>query len=902
MNQSLKDIASDRQRQRVRATVTVGVAPRVGFVLSFALLVTLGWLRGTSTPVSAAEPMGATAVADAIERLPVAGSVLLTGAHPDDENNALLAYLARGLHLRTAYLSATRGDGGQNLLGNEQYEALGILRTEELMAARGLDGAEQFFANAYDFGFSKDAGETLEKWGHENVLRDYVRVIRRFRPDVIISRFSGTPADGHGHHQASGILTKEAFTAAADPARFPELADEGLQPWQARWLFINRGGRGGGEAGSFTITLGGFSPVYGEEFGDLGAQARSQHRSQGMGRAGGEGPYTATFTLADSAPGVTGSPKELFEGIDLTLNRFTILSGNAQQVGQRVATIEKAIAAARNSLSALEPSRVLPSLAEGLTLLRGLPQEISSSSAAQDSKDLALFWLERKEQDFERAISLAAGVELSAQADTNEIVPGSTFQVSLTAAVRQSDMVRLGPVSMDGPSGWKIEPAGLPARGARDERVEARFQVTVPADAQVSQPYWLVNDRTNDSFPVEPGPVAGMPHQPALLQANLQFSVASLTDPISVEMNADVVYRYGDRIYGEREDPVAVLPALGVWLEPGVAVFPQGSQSTRAFLARVRNNSGSDQSGTLRLTLPDGWQSTPPGVSFTLHSRDDEAAVRFEVAPPAASSTATERHTIQAVAELNGSSYSTGYSVIDYPHVTKRYWFQPAEATLERFDVKVAPGLRVGYIMGSGDEVPNGMKQLGVQVTELTTDDLSFGDLSRFDVIVTGIRAYEVRRDIAASHDRLMEFVKNGGLMIVQYSRPGGFSDILSPYPMRMNTGLRVAVEQAPVEILEPGHPLFNFPNKITNEDFNGWVQERGTYFMESWAPEYTPLLASNDPGEPSQEGGMLLAPYGDGYYLYTGYVWFRQLPAGVPGAYRIFANMISLGKSPTKP
>ena len=893
-------VRSEQSSAKLRTHPSVVVRTVGGALIS---LLALWWSHGAPAPVSAAEPKDAAAVADAIERLPVVGSVLLTGAHPDDENNALLAYLARGLHLRTAYLSATRGDGGQNLLGNEQYEALGILRTEELMAARRLDGAEQFFAQAYDFGFSKDAGETLEKWGHENVLRDYVRVIRRFRPDVIISRFTGTPADGHGHHQASGMLTKEAFTAAADPARFPELADEGLQPWQARWLFINRGGRGGGGgADSFTITLGGFSPIYGEEFGGLGAQARSQHRSQGMGQSASGGPYTTSFVLADSAPGVTGPPKELFQGIDLTLNRFTILSGSAPGVAQRIAAIEKSIVASRSALSPYDPGKVVPMLAEGLTLLRELAAEISSSTAPQDSKDLALFWLEKKEAHFERAIVLAGGVVLDAIADTAEVVPGSTFQVILTGAVRESNMLRLGTVSLTGPSDWMIEPVGQPAVGARDERIEAKFQVSVPADAAVSQPYWLVSDRTTDSFPVEPGPLAGIPHQPALLQASVQLGIASLTNPINVERISNVVYRYADRVYGEREDPVAVLPALGVWLEPGVAVFPPGAISARAFLARVRNNAATSQSGTLRLSLPAGWQSNPATAAFTLNGREDESAIRFEVTPPAASLTSTERHTIQAVAESNGNSYSTGYAVIDYPHVTKRYWFQPAEAALQRFDVKVAPGLKVGYIMGSGDEVPNGLKQLGVEVTELTTDDLSFGDLSRFDVILTGIRAYEVRRDIAANHNRLMEFVKNGGLMIVQYSRPGGFSDILPPFPMRMNTGLRVAVEQAPVEILEPTHPLFNFPNKISNDDFNGWVQERGTYFMESWAPEYAPLLASNDPGESLQEGGMLLAPYGNGYYLYTGYVWFRQLPAGVPGAYRIFANMISLGKSPNKP
>jgi LmbE family N-acetylglucosaminyl deacetylase len=868
-----------------------------------ALLLAAWWVRGTSASVAATGPSDAIAVADAIERLPVVGSVLLTGAHPDDENNALLTYLARGLHLRTAYLSATRGDGGQNLLGNEQYEGLGILRTEELMAARRIDGAEQFFAQAYDFGFSKDAGETLEKWGHENVLRDYVRVIRQFRPDVIISRFTGTPADGHGHHQASGMLTKEAFTAAADPTQFPELGSEGLEPWQAKWLFINRGGRGGsGGADSFAITLGGFSPVYGEEYGDLGAKARSQHRSQGMGQAGDGGPYTTTFVLAASADPNAPPPRELFAGLDLTLNRFAILSGNAPRVVERISEIEEQIEAARSAFSPYDPPKVLPSLVQGLALLRELRAEVSSWSTPQGDKNLANLWLQRKESDFERAIVLAGGAVVEATVESAEIVPGGQFEVTVAGKVHEADAMQVGEIRLDGPSDWKIEQTGPTAMGAEEGGVEAKFQITVPPEAPVAQPYWLVNERTNDAFSVEPGPLAGSPHQPALLTATWELSVALPSGLVGLELTADVVHRYADRVYGEREDPLAVLPVLGVWLEPGVAVFPQGSRSTRAFLARVRNNTATQQTGTLRLALPSGWQASPASASFTLEEQGAEASIRFEVTPPAASRTASERHTIQAVAEAAGKSYSTGYTVIDYPHVTKRYWFEPAEATVERFDVKVAPGLRVGYIMGSGDEIPNGIKQLGVEVTELTGDDLSFGDLSRFDVIVTGIRAYEVRRDVSANHDRLMEFVRNGGLMIVQYTRPGGFSDILPPYPMRMNSGLRVAVEQAPVEILEPDHPLFSFPNKIVNDDFNGWVQERGTYFMESWAPEYTPLLASNDPGEPLQEGGMLLARYGDGYYLYTGYAWFRQLPAGVQGAYRIFANMLSLGKSPTQP
>ena len=901
MNSHDSELGNRNELARIRG---VRCAARRVFVAGLlGMLVALTIFRSTPAPVAAAGANDAAAVADAIERLPVVGSVLLTGAHPDDENNALLAYFARGMHLRTAYLSATRGDGGQNLLGNEQYEALGILRTEELMAARRLDGAEQFFAQAYDFGFSKDQEETLQKWGHNNVLGDYVRVIRQYRPDIIISRFTGTSADGHGHHQASGTLTNEAFTAAADPAKFSEQVREGLAPWQARWLFINRGGGGGGGrpagADTFTVALGGFNPLYGEVLGDLGAEARSQHRSQGMGQAGRGGVYTANFSFWDAAQAGATPPKDLFEGIDLTLNRFTILAGGAPGVAQRVAAIEKSIQTAHDALSPTNPAKVLPMLAEGLGVLRELPSEISSTSVSQQSKDLALFWLQRKEEDFEHAIELAGGVKLSALADSDHVVPGGKFQVSLTGLVPEQSGLRAQQVSLTGPAGWKIEEiTGNAATSNPGNGVERKFQVTVPPDAAPSQPYWLVNARSNDAFRPDPGPWIASSHQPALLKGNFQLTIADDGKQIELNRTVDVVYRFADRIYGQRESPLAVLPQLGVWLEPGIAVFPQGIKTTRAFLARVRNNSTAEQKGTLRLTLPAGWQSNPSAASFTLAARGDEASIRFEVPPPATSSTAVERQPITAVAEAGGNSYSTGYAVIDYPHIQTRYWFQPAQANLERFSVNVAPGLKVGYIMGSGDEVPNGLKQLGVEVTELTTDDLAFGDLSRFNVIVTGIRAYEVRKDISANNARLMDFVKNGGLMIVQYSRPGGFSDILAPYAMKMDSRLRVAVEEAPVEILEPANPLFHFPNEITARDFDGWVQERGTYFMANWAPEFTPLLESHDPGEPPQKGGMLVAPYGKGLYVYTGYVWFRQLPAGVPGAYRIFANMISLGKA----
>ncbi|MBI4465259.1 MAG: PIG-L family deacetylase, partial [Acidobacteria bacterium] len=817
-----------------------------------------------------------------------------------DENSQLLPYLARGLHLRTAYLSATRGDGGQNLIGNEQYEALGILRTEELLAARRLDGAEQYFAQAYDFGFSKSAEETLEKWGREGVLSDFVRVIRTFRPDIIITAFSGTASDGHGHHQSSGILAREAFRAAADPNRFPAQIQQGLKPWQASKLFWNvfvrRGGEGSDSEG-VEMRLDEFDFLYGRTYAGIGQEARSMHRSQGMGGGGGRSPV-ALFRLVDSAPNMASGGRGLFDEIDLTLNRFTKLAGGSATVARHVEAIQKAVESARRMLSPTEPARILPALAEGLDHLHELRRDIDQGAMDEETRQQALFLLDRKEGDFVRAITLAGGVQMEALADKGEIVAGETFSVTLSAVVPAQGPFQGVGATLEGPPGWKIQRLAASDSG----HLETKFQVVVPADAPVSQPYWLLRPRTRDYFPPPEVAWIGAAQNPAILKGNFQFQISTNGKTLPIEQQADVVFRFGDRVYGQREKPLTVVPSVAVWLEPEATIFPAGSRQDKDLMVRVRNHAQTRQEGTIRLELPPGWRSEPAEKPFVLEGLGDELPARFEVFEPDSQlNSERERHPVKAVAQTKEASYSTGYQVVDYPHIQPRYWFRPAVADLVRFDVQVAPNLKVGYVMGSGDAVPEALKQLGVVVEPLGPEALTFTDLSRYDAIVTGIRAYELRKDLVSNHARLMDYVRNGGVMIVQYSRTGGYSEPLGPYPMKLGASPRVAVEEAPVEILEPSHPVFHFPNTITENDFAGWVQERGTYFMESWDSQYQPLLTSHDPGEPPQKGGMLLASYGKGYYLYTGYVWFRQLPAGVPGAYRIFANLISLGKAPAR-
>ncbi len=876
-------------------------------ILAVLLLGTL-WLYRDQPQALASESADAAAIAEAIDRLPVVGSLLLIAAHPDDENSQLLPYLARGLHLRTAYLSATRGDGGQNLLGNEQYEALGILRTEELLAARRLDGAEQFFAQAFDFGFSKSAEETLEKWGREQVLGDFVRVIRKFRPDIIISRFTGTSRDGHGNHQAAGILTREAFRAAADPQRFPEQIEAGLRPWQASKLFLNLRGA---EADSVTVSLEGFDPLYGRTYAEIGTEARSMHRSQGMGRSRGRGPYFASFSLLDSASPAAGPPeglpKGLYDGMDLTLNRFTQLSGGSAAVARRVRSIEQDIETARKMLSPTQPSAVLPSLARGLDRLRELRNDIQQAQQSEQQRDHALFLLALKEADFVRAIGMAAGVQVDALADSAEVVPSEPFTVTVTGMVRGPESLQLGEVMLQGPDGWKIEklvPDAAP--GGSGDHTEAKFRVTMPGDTPVSQPYWMVEPREGAYFPVTDVPWIGAAQNPALLTGSVQYAVASEGNPVEVVQQSDVIYRFYDRIYGKQEQPVSVVPDLGIWVEPAVAIFPLDSDEPQALLVKLRNNTSAEQQGVLRLALPSGWQSNPSRRPFTLAKRGEEISARFDVSAPAAKlpgGAEAQSLAVKAVAEAKGQSYSTSYEVVNYPHVQARHWFRPAASELLRFDVKIASGLRVGYIMGSGDSVPGALERLGVSVEQLGPEALAFGNLGEFDAVVTGIRAYEVRDDLVIHHDRLMEYVRDGGTMIVQYSRPFGISPPIGPYPMDQGgrAAPRITVEEAPLEILEPSHPVFQSPNRITEKDFAGWVQERGLYFMVSWDPQYHALVSSHDPGEPDLKGGMLVASYGEGLYVYSAYSWFRQLPAGVPGAYRIFANLLSLGKAPAR-
>jgi len=788
----------------------------------------------------------------------------MIAAHPDDENTAVLAYMARGRSMRTGYLSLTRGEGGQNLIGPQQGDLLGVIRTQELLAARRIDGAEQFFTRAIDFGYSKTADEALEKWGRDKVLSDIVWVIRKFRPDVIILRFSGTPRDGHGHHQASAILGKEAFFTAADKNRFPEQLRY-VQPWQAKRLFWN--------VFSFTpeqekeaaaiphkveVDAGEFNPILGKSYAEIAGISRSQHRSQGFGAAERRGP--AKNFLAT----IAGDPAEHdpFDGVDTTWSRVP--------GGEAVATI---LAEALKTFVPEEPEKTIPLLIKARTLI-----------AAIDDP-----WAKRKLEELDETLALCSGLWVDATAERYAVVPGSTVKITLEAINRshhrvswQGDML----TAQGHNQVRKIDAAPM----VYNEVSHRELTWTAPADAAYSQPFWLRNPPVGNTYDIRDQELIGLADSPPELAVTMSFDFGGA----SVMLKRPVRYRYVDPTEGELTRAVVMVPEVAVNLAEPVDVFP--NEGAKRIEVTVKANTA-DMNGDVRLDLQAGWRAEPASHPFRLAQSGDEQTIAFSVTPPRDDSQAR----LRAVAHVDGKEISSGETIIAFPHIPTQTLFPQADAKLERVDVKLTAH-RIGYVMGAGDEMPDMLRQLGCEVTLLSGRDLAEGDLAGFDAVVTGVRAYNVRADLRANQQRLLDYVQNGGTMIVQYNvaeggpfggRHTGELDHVGPYPLKIDRP-RVSVEEAPVKFVHPDNPLLVWPNHITERDFDGWIQERGLYFASEWDPHYQPIVETHDPGEKPLEGGTLYTRYGKGVYIFTAFSWFRELPAGVPGAYRIFANMLS--------
>lgn len=846
---------------------------------------------------------GTSTLAQAVLRLPVVASMLHTGAHPDDENSALVAYVSRGLHARTAYLSLNRGEGGQNLIGPELYDAIGVIRTEELLTARRFDGAEQFFTRTFDFGFSKSAEETLEYWNHdEMLLSDVVRVIRRFRPDVIVSVFADSPRDGHGHHQASGRITREAFFAAADPERFPEHLRDGLRPWQASKLYINNTRASFDSIDSLVVDTGTYSPVLDRSYRELGLAGRSMHRSQDMGTLQPKGPATTKIKLVARA-GMEDADGDahLFDGLDTSFMRFHTMAGpDAGKIPGFAGRLERLDALAREAVDAyrpLDPPAVLDPVLEGLRMIRALRSDLEKGGLPTDVMADIVFLLDQKEEDFANAAVLALGMAFEVLTSDDRVVPGNLLGVHLVLLNRSARPVRVTGLALDVPEGWTAAPDSMPARPARqtedigyNESFAENWRVAVPTDARLTRPYWHRRALNDARVVVDDTALIGLPWRPQPVIGRARFVV----DDVEIEIRQPAQYRFADRAFGEIRRELQVVPALSVIMDPQVVVAPSGRESPLRFSVSVVSNVDGVIEGGLSLEAPDGWEVSPGEVPLSFSGRGQAATFSYTVVP--APDARDGAYDVRAVAKAGGNEYREGYEVIAYPHIEPRHLYRGSSSAVQVARVDLPDDLSVGYIMGTGDQVPLVLEQMGLQVQMLTGEDLATADLRAFDLIIAGIRAYEVREDLIAVNQRLLDYVEAGGVYIVQYNKYAFNLHQYGPYPFQINRPHdRVTREDAPVDILVPDHPVFNRPNRITEADFEGWVQERGLYFQGEWDPRYTPLMASRDPGEPSKGGGLLEARYGKGRYIYTGYAWFRQLPAGVPGAVRLFANLIGL-------
>ncbi len=886
------------------------------FPLALALLVPLVRVPAAGPQVQEViENQNAAAVWQALNRLATTVTVLHVTAHPDDEDGALLAWLSRGQGVRTGLLTLTRGEGGANLIGPELFDALGIVRTEELLAAGRYYGVDQFFTRVVDFGFSKRLDETLEKWGRDTVLADVVRVIRLYRPDIIISRFQGNPQDGHGNHQTAGLMSQEGFRAAADPDRFPEHFREGLRPWQVKKLYtapfsLRRGAPAAHAAGVVRIDTGVYDPLLGRSYREIAREGLSRQRSQGAGstRVRPGSGYSFLHLIARALP-PSENETSLYDGLDTTWRGLARLAHPTLELTADLAEIQDLVDAALSSFDARRPEAVVPFLTAGLRKTRALIETVRHSSVEAAAKDDLLFRLGNKEQEFAHAITKALGLTMEVLADpivsgeeSPFIAPRETFavaipgqQFTLTATVVNRSRVRIEPVEMSlrTPPGWRVtkrreEMSPLEYNG----QARAQFELSVPEDAEYTRPYWSRRSEYQDVvYTIDKPEYLNLPYAPPDVIGVFSFRVDGVT--VSLAQPAQTVFM--DRPRGEQRRLLVVAPAMSVTIWPRRGVIPLGSR-TASLRVEVLNNAKGPARGKVRLRLPPGWMASPPDAAVVFTHEGEVRTIPFRLSIPRLEAGTT--YTVEAVCEYNGREYTEGYQVIAYPGLEPRHLYRPARTELSAVDVKVAPGLKVGYIMGVGDKVPEALEQIGVKVEMLGAQELATAHLDQFDTLIVGVRAYAVRDDLKAYNRRLLDYVERGGNLIVQYQTQEFDQAPFGPYPYKLGPRAEeVSEEDAPVTILDPTHPFFTAPNKITARDFEGWVEERGSKFFSEWDERYKPLLVCNDRGQQPQRGGFLTARYGRGSYTYAAYAFYRQLPAGVAGAYRLFANMISVNR-----
>ena len=878
------------------------------FATAAAVSLVLG--AGGFGTVAGAQPLapgdGRVALGLALRALNSTGVFMMITAHPDDENNALLARLSRGEGHRAVLLSATRGDGGQNEIGPELFDALAVLRTEELHAAHRLDGAEQYFSRAIDFGYSFSIEETFERWGREEILGDFVRMIRTIRPDVV----SALPPEGRGggqHHQASAVLAHEAWHAAADPDRFPDQIAAGLEPWQAQKFYFRVGfpfgmgvgppgfrSRSASDPGLTTVDLGGYDPLLGATYAEIGSRARGMHKCQGTSQlvALPSGASGGRYRLAETTlPGQRGANEtSLFDGVDTSIEGLARFAG-ANPPGELVRALAGVAGRAREALERFESEGMAGARApvvSGLEALRELRALLADLGLTEQARREIGFRLATKERQFERAALLAYAVQLDAFADDGVVVPGQPVNVALRAANHGGEGVAIGGVRL---SGF----ASAAACGAEPLAASGVYLcergVRVPAGAGPTGIHWNHVEGA-DRYAFDPDVPFGLPFRPTPFRAT--FDVELNGARVAVEQ--PVRYRYVDDVFsGEKRMELQVAPRFTVSMTPDIAIIPAGAGTSREVRVTLTNSGPEAAEGVVTLDLPAGWHATPETVPVRLSREDESRTVRFNVS---AGGTAAGEYAVGAVVEHAGERFDRGYQVVEYPHIERRHIGRPAAGTFKIIDVAIAPNLTVGYIEGVGDAVPPAIEQLGARLEFIDADDLAWGDLSRFDVIVTGVRAYERRQDLRANNDRLLEYADNGGTVIVQYNKFEFNQAQYGPYPAVVSRN-RVTDEAAPIRILANDHSVFAWPNPVGPATWDQWVQERGLYFLGERDRRYADLVELEDTFEYNpglKRGALVEAQPGRGRWIYVGLGLWRQLPAGTTGAYALLANLLSLG------
>ncbi len=917
------------------------------------------------------EQHGHVALGLALRHLANVGIVMEATAHPDDEDNGLLVMLNRGQGYRTALVTATRGNGGQNEIGPEIFEGLGVLRTEELLALHRFDGAEQYFTRAVDFGYSFSIEETFEKWGKDEITADYVRMIRTIRPDVI---FGMTPVGNNGglHHNASAVISHDAYLLAGDATKYPEQIKEGLRPWQAKKYYWSAGfgpAPEGGTAKLCRTNTSVYDELLGRTYSEIGTEARSMHKCQGMAQLLAlPGPSTRAYSLTETTiPGQKDrDEKMLTDGIDSSIASLAQYSGPKppKDLVEGLAAIASHVRSAQQRFDAGNDSGAVAPLLAGLHAVRVLRAQLRAMTMDEAGKFEIEFRLRQKEREFQQAILIAAGLRIDALSNDGVVVPGQSARLSLIVAnngpvdvaIRQAkfsgftgesgcqlnQIVAAQGFGRGGGRGRGEAPPPIPLSALKKD-VAGRCDVNlqIPASARITEPYWHRKGEEG-RYTFDADAPFGLPFRPTEFygEVTLGFPGVPGGPPVEEVFGAvPVQYRYsGDIFSGEKRSDLLVVPALSVRVTPEIAIIPASdlrqappittaaaagrggrrgappaasaatppaspAASAREVLVTVVNGAPGASESTVALDLPQGWTSTPASQALKLARSDESQTLRFVVKPPMG--TRAGEYRVRALVKSGDATFDRGYQVIEYPHIRRQHIYEAATATIKVIDVNTIPNLTIGYVMGVGDQVPPAIQQLGAKVELLTAEDLAWGNLSRFDAIVTGVRAYERRSDLRANNSRLLDYVNNGGTMIVQYNKFEFNEAQYGPYPAKVSND-RVTDEHAPVKVLNENSPLVNAPNRINDETWNGWVQERGLYFLDAdHDSRYKELLEMSDPFENNKgpkRGALVEAQYGKGHWVYVGLGLWRELPAGVDGSYQLLANLVSLGKTSALP